>query len=118
MQNRMEMEWKQNGNGKEKKWTNLLEVKFTGMEQKWKGNGMEILSQQLYKKMVLEVEWNGNGKGMEYKDLGYGMLPWESFDFFANSTGNRSIEFHSIPWNSTFHLKMPTSAAAANGSSW
>ena len=87
-----------------------MEVKFTGMEQKWKGNGMEILSQQLYKKMVLEVEWNGNGKGMEYKDLGYRMLPWESFDFFANSTGNRSIEFHSIPWNSTFHLKMPTSA--------
>ena len=42
MQNRMDMEQKQNGNGKEKKWTNLLKVKFTGMEQKWKGNGMEL----------------------------------------------------------------------------
>ena len=29
LQNRMEMEWKYNGNGKEKKWINLLEVKFT-----------------------------------------------------------------------------------------
>ena len=36
-----EMEWKQNGDGMEKKMTNQVEAKFDGMELKGNGNGME-----------------------------------------------------------------------------
>ena len=54
------MEWKQNGNGMENKWTTLVEIKFDGMEQKRKGNGME----RLRPTMILI---NGFGNGMEWK---------------------------------------------------
>ena len=50
--------------------------------------------------MVLEMEWNGNGKGMEYKDLVYGIIPWENFDFLPIPLGtvpSNSIPFHGIP---------------------
>ena len=53
-------EWKQNGNGIENKWTTLVEIKFDGMEQKRKGNGME----RLRPTMILT---NGFGNGMEWK---------------------------------------------------
>ena len=35
------MEWKQNGDGMEKKMTNHVEAKFDGMELKGNGNGVE-----------------------------------------------------------------------------
>ena len=44
----------------EKKWTTLVEIKFDGMEQKRKGNGME----RLRTTMILT---NGFGNGMEWK---------------------------------------------------
>ena len=96
----------------ENKWTILVEIQFDGMEQKRKGNGMGRENYNDINKWFLETEWNGNGKGMESYDIERGMLPLENFDFFVNSTWNRSIQFHSIPWNSTFHFKMPTSDQA------
>ena len=48
---------------------------------------------------------------MEFWRHTCGISPLEFCEIFINSTWNRSIKFHSIPWNSTFHLKMPTSAS-------
>ena len=44
----------------ENKWTTLVEIKFDGMEQKRKGNGME----RLRPTMILT---NGFGNAMEWK---------------------------------------------------
>ena len=44
----------------ENKWTTLVEIKFDGMEQKRKGNGME----RLRPTMILT---KGFGNGMEWK---------------------------------------------------
>mgnify|MGYP001796816690 CR=1 FL=1 len=48
----------------ENKWTTLVEIKFDGMEQKRKGNGMErlrptmILTNGFGNGMEMEKEWN------------------------------------------------------------
>ena len=55
------------------------------------------------------MEWNGNGNGNGTDYHAYGIVPWKIFEFFVNSIRNHSIQFHSIPWNSIFHTKMPTS---------
>ena len=60
------------------------------------------------------MEWNGKGMEMEFWRHTCGISPLEFCEVFINSTWNRSIKFHSIPWNSTFHLKMPTSAPPPN----
>ena len=69
---------------------------------------MERLRPTMILTIFLEMEWNGNGKGMECNDIVRGMLPLEIFYFFVNSTWNRSIKFHSIPLNSTFHFIIHT----------
>ena len=54
------------------------------------------------------MEWKRNR--MEFWDLSCRISTLEFCEVFINSTWNHSIKFHPILWNSTFHLKVPTSA--------
>ena len=60
--------------------------------------------------MEMEMEWNGNGNGMELTINDMEFSKWKNSDILLNSIPFHSTQFHSIPWNSTFHLKMETSA--------
>ena len=59
--------------------------------------------------MVLEMEWNGNGNGMDLTINHVEFSKWKNSDNLVNSIQFHSTQFHSISWNSTFHLKMETS---------
>ena len=56
------------------------------------------------------MEWNGNGNGNGTPNNKHGISIWKNYEFHANPYEFHSTQFHSIPWNSTFHLKTPTSA--------
>ena len=70
MCNRMEMEWKWNGNRLEKNMTNQVEAKFNEMEWKWNGNelgsGMELVwkwNEDRNRQKIcyrIEEKWNRN----------------------------------------------------------
>ena len=75
------MEWKQNGNGREKKMTNHVEAKFDGMELKWNGNGVEKVGGKLFCKMDLEMERNGNG--MEMEIIIRSVWSWDGIDWIV-----------------------------------
>ena len=105
------MEWKWNRNGMEKNYYPGLEVKLNGMEWKRNGNGME----RLWQTVILIFDF---GNGMEWKwkwngtpDYKYGISIWKNYEFHAIPLEFHSTQFHSVPWNSTFHLEMETSAA-------
>ena len=56
------------------------------------------------------MEWSGNGNGNGTPNNKHGISIWKNYEFHAIPLEFHSTQFHSIPWNSTFHLKTPTSA--------
>ena len=79
------------------------------MEMKWKWN-REIMASSYIN--IWKWKWNGMEMEMEMELAISGMeFPYgKNYEFHTILLPFHSTQFHSFPWNSTFHSKTPTSA--------
>ena len=89
----------------ERKCNGKFMKKCVGCKVEWKlgGNEKEMEWKERETNDITKWIWKWNGMEMEFWRHTCGISPLEFCEVFINSTKNRSIKFHSIPWNSTFH---------------
>ena len=96
----------------ERKWNGKIMKKF--VDEKWSGNRGEMKRKWIGKKERVMIQakwiWKWNGMEKEWK-WNFGIilvesLQWNFAEFLSIPLG--IVPSNSIPWNSTFDLKMPT----------